>query len=94
LAIIVPILGGAEVSRGGMRRTVEQRIRVKIDAGTLPTPEQAAHEVSTRPGDGRPCDGCDAPISSADVVFEVDLPERQLRLHAECLVAWHGARSG
>src|SRR5262245_44213569 len=87
-------LGGTEASRGRMRRTVAQRIRAKIDAGTLPTPEQAAYGVSTHPGEGRPCDGCDAPISAPDVVFTVDLPERQLRLHAECLVAWHGARSG
>ena len=77
-----------------MHRPIAQRIRAKIAAGALPIPEQTVYGVSVRPGDGRACDGCDTPIGSGDVIFEIGLPERQLGFHAECLVAWHTARPG
>jgi hypothetical protein len=72
-------------------RDVTAAIRAKIVAGTLPT--AAPLKVWFSPGTNRPCDGCDQPITEAEVEYEIDLPaERVCRLHQKCLDLWHQER--
>jgi hypothetical protein len=68
---------------------VAATIRSKIGAGLLPLPPQAPGKVWVGPGSGKVCDACDVPIMAADREYEIDLPDRTIRFHTECLTAWH-----
>jgi hypothetical protein len=62
-------------------------IRARLAAGTLPTipPERLARQQ----GDGRPCNGCDAPVERIHIQYELDFRDnRAIRFHADCLVEW------
>jgi hypothetical protein len=67
-------------------------IRAKIAAGTRPLPENAPGKVWVGYGNGRPCDGCDDPITTVQLEYEVDISDRTLRFHSKCLEAWHQER--
>ena len=64
-----------------------ERIAEKLQRGLLPR----AKLVKTWAGfgNGRPCDGCDQAILSADIEQELDFEDgRTLRLHDACAVLW------
>jgi PAS domain S-box-containing protein len=64
-----------------------ERIAEKLQRGLLPR----AKLVKTWAGfgKGRPCDGCDQAILSADIEQELDFEDsRTLRLHDACAVVW------
>jgi hypothetical protein len=64
-----------------------QRIREKIAAGTLP--RDAPGMTFRGFGTGERCDGCDAPILSAEMEYEIPLREgRNLRFHVRCVLLW------
>jgi PAS domain S-box-containing protein len=64
-----------------------ERIAEKLKRGLLPR----AKLVKTWAGfgNGRPCDGCDEAILSADIEHELDFEDgRTLRFHDACAVLW------
>jgi hypothetical protein len=61
--------------------------------GAIPLPPTPPGKCFVGMGTKRPCDGCDELISPDEVEYEVDIAERTLRFHAECLSAWHEARA-
>ena len=68
-----------------------QMIRDKLDAGRLP------RDVNPRMfagyGDGQHCDGCETPISAAQVEWEFITPEGQtVRFHLGCAALWEADR--
>ena len=67
-------------------------IRARIAAGLLPLPPDAPGKVWIGPGLGKICDACDEPVTAADREYEVDITDRTLRFHSECLAAWHRLR--
>jgi CheY-like chemotaxis protein len=70
-------------------------IRAKVDSGALPIPaDPPAKCCWVGKGTGRVCDGCDKVIAPDEIEYEVDIVGgRTLRLHADCLAAWHTARA-
>jgi len=70
----------------------EQRIRDKLAAGTLP---HVAHGIAfTAFGTGQLCDGCDTPILSAEMQYEVEQRDRRsIRFHVRCVLLWQMCRS-
>ncbi len=43
-------------------------------------------------GTGRPCDGCEKPITTAEYGYDLDLPgDVILRFHVACADYWHAA---
>jgi len=50
--------------------------------------------VLRRHGHEAPCDGCDELIRSDEVEYEIDIAERTLLFHANCLAVWHEAPAG
>ena len=78
-----------------MNPDVASSIRAKIAAGRLPLPANPPGKMWVRPGNLRPCDGCDQPITDAEMEYETDLPTGQtIRFHRPCFEAWQpeGAR--
>jgi hypothetical protein len=69
-------------------------IREKIASGRLPLPKLPPEKVWVGHGNGEPCDGCDGPITPADLEYEADLANgRTLRFHKKCLAVWHDQRT-
>jgi hypothetical protein len=67
-------------------------IRSKIATGLLPLPKDAPGKVWVGPGTGKVCDACDEPVTDKDREYEIDLPDRTLRFHSDCIAAWHQQR--
>jgi len=70
-----------------------ERIAEKLQRGLLPR----AKLVKTWAGfgNGRPCDGCDQAILSADIEQELDFEDgRTLRLHEACAALWRRETGG
>jgi hypothetical protein len=65
----------------------------KIRSGALPLPPEPPEKCFVGKDTKRPCDACDGLITPDDIEYEVDIAERTLRFHAECLSAWHEARA-
>jgi hypothetical protein len=66
-------------------------IHVKIAAGLLP--RDRPQRVWVGPGSGKPCDGCDQPITKEHPEYEFDPAGwPTIRLHSDCLAAWHVER--
>jgi CheY-like chemotaxis protein len=69
-------------------------IRTKVDSGALPLPADPPAKCWVGKGTGRACEGCDKVIGPDEIEYEVDIADgRTLRLHADCLAAWHAARA-
>ena len=69
------------------RAEIAAVILSKIADGQLPSIEIT--RVWAGPGSGRPCDGCDQPVTAADVEHEIDLAGAvTLRLHSGCFMIW------
>ena len=67
-------------------------IRAKIESGRLPTPSDPIGKSWAGKGSGRPCDGCDQPITNADVEHEIEVPTGEtVRFHKWCFAAWQQA---
>jgi hypothetical protein len=76
---------------GGSHADLAAIIRAKVAAGLLP-PERPA-KMWVGPGAGTKCDGCDLPITTDQREYEFDPTGwPTIRLHQECLEAWHAAR--
>jgi len=72
------------------RAEIAAVILSKIADGQLPGIEIT--RVWAGPGSGRPCDGCDQPVTAADVEHEIDLADAvTLRLHSGCFLIWQDA---
>ena len=68
-----------------------EKIRAKLDAGTLP--REASSKMFAGYGDGRPCDGCETPITNTQVEWEFDGPDGQAyRFHLGCAGLWEAER--
>jgi hypothetical protein len=66
-------------------------IHTKITAGLLPRDRPQRVWVGT--GSDKPCDGCDRQITKEQREYEFDPPGwPTIRLHSECLAAWHVER--
>jgi|SoiMetStandDraft_2_1073263.scaffolds.fasta_scaffold155557_2 hypothetical protein len=64
-----------------------QKIREKIDAGTLP--REGAGTNFSGFGTHLRCDGCDAPILPGEMEYEVPVRDRpSLRFHVRCVLLW------
>ena len=66
-----------------------EKIRQKLASDLLPT-----HEASKRfvgKGTGRPCDGCDLPITDIENEFDA-VDGRVLRFHRSCYDVWNTER--
>jgi hypothetical protein len=62
-------------------------IQSRLAAGMLP--DVRVEKVWAGKGTGRPCYGCDEPISPAEVEAEIDLAGAvALRFHQSCLRFW------
>ena len=73
---------------------LEQTIRTKIISGALPLSAEPPAKSWVGKGTSRACDGCDRVIVPDQIEYELDLADgRKLRLHADCLAAWHAARA-
>ena len=59
-----------------------RKVSEKVDQGLLPL-ERPVKMWAGR-GDGRQCDGCDRPVSSAQVEYEIEVNGRTYRLHLGC----------
>jgi len=73
-----------------------ERIREKLAAGTLPH-HDAGGITFVGFGTGRLCDGCDTPILTAEMEYEVTTRDRRnIRFHVRCVLLWqmHGRRGG
>ena len=60
----------------------------KLARGLLP----AADPLKTYAGhgNGRPCDGCNLPISTTEIEHEMDFADGlTVRFHAGCAATWH-----
>lgn len=71
------------------------RLRARIARGILPA--DPPDEVWVVDGNGRACDGCDAPVGRGSPHFEARLPSRggrtiSLHFHEACLVIWQEER--
>jgi len=60
-----------------MTADVSGCIRAKIASGLLPIPTVPPGEMWVGKGSGRPCNGCDQPITEAEIEYETDLPTRK-----------------
>ena len=70
-----------------MPLSAAEKIREKLDAGTLP--RQTASKMFAGYGNGRPCDGCEAPIVAHQLEYEFDRTEGQtVRFHLGCAGLW------
>jgi hypothetical protein len=66
-------------------------IQAKITAGLLPC--DRPQKVCVGPGSDEACDGCEQPITKEQRQYEFDPPGwPAIRLHSECLAAWHAER--
>lgn len=62
-------------------------VRAKLDAGTLP--RIATGTIWAGRGTGQRCNGCDQPITLAEIEHEVERRDADtLRFHRECLHVW------
>lgn len=69
------------------------RIEDKLTLGDLPA--QPFPRVSSGPGDGEPCGGCDEPTDRGGLVMGgVDILGRAVQMHVGCFLLWDAARSG
>lgn len=65
------------------------KIRAKIALGLLPVASDPVGKMWAGKGSGRFCDGCDQPITNADVEHEIDVPTGEtIRLHKWCFAVW------
>ena len=72
------------------RAEIAAVILSKIADGHLPSIEIT--RVWAGRGSGRPCDGCDQPVTAADVEHEIDLAGAvTLHLHSGCFMIWQDA---
>jgi hypothetical protein len=69
---------------------VTDKIRAKIASHNLPTDEPKTVWVGT--GNGRPCDGCDFPISDLGREFDA-VAGGVLRFHTDCFRVWNLERT-
>jgi hypothetical protein len=78
----------------GRQPDIVRGIRAKIAAGRLPLPAAQPRKLWVGKGTGRPCDGCDRPITDAEVEYELDITTGQtIRFHKPCLDVWHAERA-
>jgi hypothetical protein len=78
-----------------MKPDVASSIRARIAAGRLPLPANPPGKMWVGPGNLRPCDGCDQPITDAEMEYETDLPTGQtIRFHRPCFEAWQTEGAG
>src|SRR2546425_12123488 len=70
-----------------------ERIAEKLQRGLLPRTKLVKTWAGF--GNGRPCDGCDQAILSADIEQELDFEDgRTLRLHEACAALWRRETGG
>jgi hypothetical protein len=63
-----------------------ERIRQKVTAGSLP---DAGGIAFAGFGTGEICEGCDAPILSGEMEYEVEGRDRRtFRFHVRCVLLW------
>lgn len=77
----------------GMGPDIVSGIRAKIAAGRLPLPPDGRRRVWIGKGTGRPCDGCDQPITDTQVEYEFHMTGQTIRFHGPCVDAWHAERA-
>jgi hypothetical protein len=71
---------------------VRQRIRDRIERGTLP--HDRTIELWQTPGFGQTCDGCGLPITTTDWMYLMCADDwRAIHLHEDCLVFWEEERN-
>lgn len=63
------------------------RIRRQLNRGALPL-QAESQKVYAGYGADQECDGCGGPISSTDVLYEVEAGSCLLALHRQCFDAW------
>jgi hypothetical protein len=73
---------------------VAASVRDKIQSGAIPLPPTPPGKCFVGMGTKRPCDGCDELIRPDEVEYEIDIAERTLLFHANCLAVWHEAPAG
>lgn len=72
-----------------MNPDVASRVRAKIAEGRLPLPANPPGKMWVGPGNLRPCDACDQPITHIETEYEIDLPTGQtIRFHKRCFEVW------
>ena len=77
----------------GVSAWIRAKIRAKVTLGFLPAVSDSIGKSWAGKGSGRSCDGCDEPITNADVEYEIDdVPAGEtVRFHRWCFAAWQQA---